>query len=137
MPDHGASSHLILAMPILLLIGSLLALWGFVIWERRRPVASLPREARARGWALSAAARWSAYAGLVLLYGVLGLLHWFRPSHPPFTGKGAWAYALAYAQLGPKGVALLWWAGGVLLLALGLASWRVASASSKSFGREL
>ena len=114
-------------MPVLFLIGSLLALWAFIVWERRRPVQPMSRQAMSRGWSPSVAPKWSLYVGLALVFTVLGSLQWLNPSHPPFTGRGSWLNALAYTHLGPQGLAIVWWAATLLLIALAFASWRTSS----------
>lgn len=118
-------------MPILIFIGLMLALWAFIVWERRRPVAPLSREAMSLGWALSAYARWPVYAGLSFVGALLGLVKWFNPSHPPFAGRLSSLRAVAYAYFGPHGIAYLWWAIAALLVLLSLISWHASSSRSR------
>lgn len=114
-------------MPVLILIGSLLALWAFIVWDRRRPV-----KPASQGSGLLAVEEWQTYAFLALGSGTLGLSCWLKPPHPPFTGKLSWVDALAYAHLGPHGVALLWSAMGALFAALAVTSWRRPPAEAES-----
>lgn len=111
-------------MPVLIFIGALLALWAFIVWDRRRSVAQA-----SPGQTRFAVAEWQVYAGLALVFGTLGISYWLTPTHPPFTGKLSWVVAWAYARLGPHGVALLWLAVGALCAALAIASWRRPSAA--------
>lgn len=111
-------------MPVLIFIGALLALWAFIVWDRRRPVAPLSRERLARGLAPAAPKVWPMFAGLSAVGGLLGLVAWLEPGQPPFTGRLAWLKTLAYAQLGPAGPALLWWAAALLMAVLAFWGWR-------------
>jgi hypothetical protein len=111
-------------MPVLLIIGVLLLLWAFIVWERRRPVQPLPRASMARGWSARALLKWPSFAGLALCCGVLGTVEWLQPSQPPFTGKLSLFFRAAYEQLGPVGVAYVWWAVAALLALAAFASWR-------------
>jgi hypothetical protein len=111
-------------MPVLLIISVLLLLWAFIVWERRRPVQPLARASLSRGWSARALLKWPSFAGLALCCGVLGVVEWLQPSQPPFTGKLSLFFRVAYEQLGPVGVAYVWWSFAALLALAALASWR-------------
>jgi hypothetical protein len=110
-------------MPVLLMLGLLLVLWAFIIWERRRPVAPLSREVMVHGWSPRALVKWPFSAGLAVCSAALGAAQWFSPSHPPFTGKLSLLSAFAYEQFGPAGIAYFWWAVAAVLACLAVVSW--------------
>jgi hypothetical protein len=64
-----------------------------------------------------------ALVAIACLFFYGGWLEWTEPSSPPFTGRMAWFYLVAFAILGQRGPAYISWAGGVALLGLALANW--------------
>lgn len=112
-------------MPVLLIIGALLLLWGFIVWELRRPVQPLAPASMAHGWSARALLKWPSFAGLALCCSVLGTVEWLQPSQPPFNGKLSLLFRAAYEQLGPGGVAYLWWVIAALSALAAVRSWRV------------
>ncbi len=92
---------------LILILVLLLAFLLFVAWDRRRIERSiLPRQALIDGFQPTALVKWRAWAGLALLFFVLGLAELNSPSEPPFTGPGSWFELLLYSSLGPYGVAI-------------------------------
>lgn len=100
---------------LLLFIGSLLALWAFIIWDRRRINPPLSRNEMARGWSASPLAKWPVHAGLSAMSAVMAAATWVNPSHPPFTGRLSSVFTFAYSYFGPLGVAYFW---GLVAMAL-------------------
>lgn len=111
-------------MPVLLVLGFLLALWVFIAWERRRPVAPLSRKVMVRGWSPRALFQWPATAGIAVCSAALGVVQWTNPSHPPFAGKLALAFGFAHEQFGPAGIAYFWWTVAAVLACLAVVLWR-------------
>jgi hypothetical protein len=123
-----------LHMPVILLIVFLLALWAFIVWDRRRSISPLSRTAMARGWSASPLVKWPAHAGLSAVSAAMAAAAWVNPSHPPFTGRLSSVVAFAYAQFGPRGEAYLWGVVAIALAVLALAQWRVAVSTRRGSG---
>lgn len=114
-------------MLVLWSLGLLLVLWAFIVWERRRPMAPISRDAQARGWSPRALVRWPSFAGIAAVAGVLGAAQWSSPSHPPFDGRLSWVFQWTYAQFGPAGPAYFWWAVAAVFASLSVGAWRAAT----------
>lgn len=56
-----------------------------------------------------------------------GLLHWFAPPAPPYTGKWGWFNSLVASNLGWKGFAVLMFGIAAAMLVYGLVEWRASS----------
>jgi hypothetical protein len=123
-----------LHMLVILLIVFLLALWAFIVWERRRNIPPVSRTAMARGWSVSPLAKWHAHAGLSAVSAAMAANTWVNPSHPPFTGRLSSVVAFAYAQFGPHGEAYLWGTVAIALAVFALAQWRVAVLERRGSG---
>jgi len=108
-------------MPVLLLIGALLALLFFIIWERRQPPKPFTREQMKKGWSPSVEMRWRVWLGLSLVAAVLALGYWLTPPTPPFTGRGSSIYRLLYEVWGGHGIAAAWSIGAVAFFAVAIA----------------
>ena len=107
-------------MPLLFLIGSLLVLWAFIVWDRKKPLRPLTRERMRRGWSLSMPVRWPMWLGLSFVSATLSLNYWFTPPTPPFTGRGSSLYRLLYEQWGGYGIAAAWSMAALGFLAVAL-----------------
>lgn len=71
-----------------------------------------PRERAMLWWSLGAVS-W-----------VMAWIRWAHPSQPPFTGKLGWLMAWSYANLGPKGPALVFLGTGAACLMVGVFAFR-------------
>jgi hypothetical protein len=109
---------------LFLFIASLLALWAFIIWDRRRITPPLSRKAMARGWAVSPLAKWPVHAGLSAMSAVMAAAAWVNPSLPPFTGRLSSVFTFAYSYLGPQGVAYFWGMVAMTLAVFAVVPWR-------------
>jgi hypothetical protein len=103
-------------MAIAIFFALLPGLLIFIIWDRRRPIAPPSREAMKSGWPKSEISKWPVFAGFSLISAALGMVEWFNPSHPPFTGRWLLVRAALYDAIGSRGFAYL-----LAALAVGLA----------------
>ncbi len=118
-------------MPVLIIIGFLLALWLFIVWDRRRLskekfVPPSP-DAMPHGWTPSVWAKWPIHAGLSAAMATLGFAEWLNLTSPLFTGRWSFLSALAYSQFGPFGIVLLWFGLPVVLAVIAFTSWRAST----------
>jgi hypothetical protein len=125
-------------MPVVLLLGSLLAMLVFLIWERRRsaksPVTPLTRAALENGWRPKQTPKWRASVGFGLLFVVLALIEWRHPKSPPFTGRWSQVTSFFHTQFGTYGVAYLWAAFAVLLFLAAALQYRAGAHVSHTPG---
>lgn len=64
-----------------------------------------------------------AWWGLGACFVVFGLLEWFNPSLPPFSGRLSWVKALAFNAIGQWGPGLLHMSVGAIFVAAGIWKW--------------
>lgn len=83
-------------MPVLITLVFLLLLWGFIAWDRQRPISPPSRQAMLKGWSPRPVLKWPLIAGLSLCSAVMGVSEWLVPSSPPFTGKLSSVFLYAY-----------------------------------------
>lgn len=113
-------------MPVLISLGLLCALWAFIVWERRRPMAPLSRDQMTQGFMPTGSAKWKRQMVGAALLLVLGALELVRPRLPPFAGKLAWLESSLHAAFGPLAVGRLMLAAGMLLFCASLLARRKA-----------
>ena len=118
-------------MAVAIFFALMLGLLVFIIWDRRRPVAPLSREAMKEGWPRSPVSSWPVFAGFSVLSAALGFSDWLSPSHPPFTGRWSSAHAALYDSFGPKGAAYFFAALAIGLAVVAVALWRWAASSRR------
>jgi Flp pilus assembly protein TadB len=115
-------------MPVLLVLGALLAMLAFIVWERRRSASSraapLTRASLEKGWSPKQIPMWSVSAGFSFLFGVRAFVEWRQPKSPPFAGRWSEVISFFHAQFGVHGVAYLWAALAVVLLLLAALQYR-------------
>ena len=114
-------------MPVLFILGTLVALLAFIAWDRRRgtggAVKPLPRSALAKGWSSSQAGKWQVPGALSLVTASMSILEWFEPSAPPFAGRWSFIYSFMHSTFGAYGRAYWWAACSILLLLVAVRRW--------------
>ena len=118
-------------MAVAIFIVLLLSLLVFIIWDRRRPIAPLSREAMKNGWPKSRTSKWPVFAGFSATSATLGIADWFNPSHPPFTGRWSLVRAALYDNIGSTGFAYFLAALTVGLAIAAVVQWRSEVSSRK------
>lgn len=117
-------------MPILIVIGLLLALWLYIIWDRKRTVKPLDRKQIVNGWTHSPILRGRFPLALSLVSACVTLNEWINPSHPPFTGRNTYLKAVLYENFGPHGIAIAWGLVTAALFIGAILTWQPRQASA-------
>ncbi len=111
-------------MAILIFLGAMLALWAFIVWDRRRLSASklepVSREAFVNGWTPRTNSNFLGWLGVSAAAGIMAVANYLNPSLPPFSGRLALFYDAAYSALGMRGPAVFWGCVALLFAVVGL-----------------
>lgn len=117
-------------------IGILILLLAFVVWDRRRiqrnKAEPLGRERLARGWSAKPLFAWPMHLGIALCTATLTARELYSPSLPPFSGRMSGLYRAANNMFGEYGVAYVWLAITLALLCLAVASWAARTTAKTS-----
>jgi hypothetical protein len=93
---------------VILLLGFLIAFWMYVRWDGKRlkngSVAPLARSTMEAGYTPRGASILHGYLGVGLLFALLAFMEWNAPSHPPFSGRMAFARAALFETFGSRGI---------------------------------
>ena len=103
-------------------------LLAFIVWDRRRIANGKLPAFSPDDLPLRSNSRILGYTGIALMCGIMAVSEFVNPRLPPFTGRWALAYELAYT-VGPYGLFIYW---AVLAAAFGLAAiifWHTAGRS--------
>lgn len=92
----------------------LLALWAFIVWERKRQLPPVSREALTEGWSPRSVLKWPVVAGFSLFCLAIGVGEWLNPPSPPFHGRLSFFFEFAYREFGPLGAAYMWWVTAIV-----------------------
>ena len=117
-------------MPILIVLGLLLAFWLYIIWDRKHPIKPLDRKQMVNGWTPSPILKGRFLLGLSLASASITLNEWLNPDHPPFTGRNVHLKAVLYENFGPHGIPIAW---GIITIAIAIVAaliWQPKQASS-------
>ncbi|MDO6387045.1 hypothetical protein [Uliginosibacterium sp. 31-12] len=111
-------------MPVLITVAALLLLWGFIVWDRRKPSQKMSRHEIEKGWSAKPLLKWPLLLALSLVFLMLGTIEWLDPSLPPFTGKLSVIVSIAHTSFGAHGPAYVYFCVGVMLLVLAFVLWQ-------------
>ena len=65
----------------------------------------------------------NAWAGIGVLFLIMGGMKWVAPDVPPFTGKWSWLRGPLYEALGPRGISVAMIVGGALFISAAIFTW--------------
>lgn len=114
----------------------LVTLLLFILWDGHR-IRNAKPIARSGGkpkdpWIERTTLRAKLCIGMGGAAGLMAIIEWQNPTKPPFTGKSAWLFDLAFGVLGDRGPFGFLVLAGLLLVCIGLFLWHMARSRSKS-----
>ena len=111
-------------MAVLVVLVALVLLLAFIAWDKRR-IAKDTSPIISRGAAPSRSNdRVLGFTGIALMCGIMAASEFVNPRLPPFTGRLAFVYELAYA-VGPYGLFICWALLAAAFALAALRAWRV------------
>ncbi len=115
-------------MAFLIGIGALLALLGFIAWDRRRIANAQPAVIGKEKLLSGTNLRANGFAAVSLMAAVMALSEYLQPSVPPFAGRWSFVYEFANT-IGPLGPILFWAFLATAFVVAAVVSWRGGSRS--------
>ena len=112
-------------MAVLIVLIALVLLLAFIAWDKRRIAKGASPDFSRGAMSRKSDGRVLGFTGIALMSGISAVSEFFNPRLPPFTGRWAFVYELAYA-VGPYGLAIYWALLATAFALAALLSWRAA-----------